>query len=282
MKIAVISYSLSKDPATLLGWKSKLISEIRSCLRDGSKIILYPELFLMGLSKYIKCDPKDEIREVAKLIQADILPEVEALLKNTDVLLVLGTGPRILGADIFNSAPIWHDGKWSFQDKLYLTPWEAEFTSGNELFHYKFENLNTVVLICFDSEQPDLALALKKVGVDLILIPSATVNRNGSQRVNRCASARSIELGALVVTSPLVGESKCELVDHNEGRQGIFYPAQETMTHEQEQYSAYSSEEHLVILHTFNPDKIRELKKLSSETKPFLKPIKETIRIVRG
>ena len=277
MKISVVSYSLSDDPETLESWKNKVLNEIRMLEDSGSDVILYPELFLMGLSRYLNVEGQSkQVRAVAELLHSDIYPWLSRELTG-QATIVFGSGPRLVENAIFNSSAIFHHGKTIFQDKLYLTPWETDFVPGTEIRLFDLKGLKTCVMICFDSEQPDLAVKLKQESLDLMLLPSATTNRNGSQRVNRCASARSVELGAVVVTSPLVGDSACELVDHNEGRQGFFLPAQECISIEQEQFSAYSVSEHIVSSFEFDDKKIKELKKANGETKPFLEKIKNHI-----
>ena len=282
MKISVISYSLSHDPSSLIEWKSKLLGEIEKCVLDGAEVILYPELFLMGLGKYFPTlDPKEQLEKVADYVAKDLLPDVKKHLHLKDVLLVLGSSPRKADGKIFNSAPILHKGEWFFQDKLYLTPWEIDFTPGEELRVFEFKSLKTAVVICFDSEQPDLAVKLKEEGIDLVLVPSATTNKNGSQRVNRCASSRSIELGAAVVTALLVGDSVVELIDHNEGKSGLFLPAQEDITLEQEVFTEYLTSKHLVAQYELNIPMLKKLKERSSETKPFHECIKTQLRVSR-
>jgi len=264
---------------TLSEWKEKLLTEIRSLVNEGAEVILYPELFLMGLARYTDAKTHlEEIQKTAHLIEADILPYLESHL-SAWTTVILGSGPREVGGKIYNSSPIFHKGQWLFQDKLFLTPWETDFTPGEELIVFNLRGLKTCVVICFDSEQPDLAVKLKETQIDFILVPSATINRNGSQRVNRCASARSVELGAAVITCPLIGDCGVELVDHNEGRSALFLPAQESLTVEQEQFSPYATTDHLVYGFTFDPQIILELKNPTSETKPFLKPIQNSVRI---
>lgn len=282
MKVSVISYSLSNDPATLKEWKENLLSEIQSCINGGAEVVLYPELFLMGLARYTDArTPLEEISKTAHVIENDILPFLKAEL-STWATIILGSGPRRVDDKIYNSSPILHKGEWIFQDKLFLTPWETEFTPGEELSMIDVRGLKTCVVICFDSEQPDLALKLKEEQVDLILIPSATTNRNGSQRVNRCASSRSVELGAAVITCPLIGDCGVDLVDHNEGRAALFLPAQESMTEEQEQFANYATSEHIHSTFVIDPLKILELKNPTSETKPFLKLPHHNLTIIKA
>ncbi len=280
MKITAVSYSISSQPSTVKQWKENLIQEIRTLIIEGSEVILYPELFLMGLSDYF-LDITNQLSAIANYIENDLLPSLELILTNTKVLLVLGSGPKILNNKFFNSAPIWSNGVWFFQDKIHLTPWEVNFTSGSEIKIFSYNGLKTAIVICFDIEQPGLALKLKEEGVHFILVPSATVNKNGNQRVNRCASSRSVELGTAILTVPLIGDSKCDLVDHNEGRQGFFLPSQELVIDEQEQFSNYSLFEKIISHFELDIELIKELKMKNAETKPYLTKDHTNIKLIK-
>ena len=268
MKISVISYSLSSQPKTLSEWEARLIAEIES-LANKSEIILYPELFLMGLSDYFSGGLEKQYRDIANYTYQNLLPKLAKILEKKNILLCLGSGPRLEGDKLYNTSALWIEGSWKFQDKIHLTPWETSFNAGSEVKLFKFKGMKIACVICFDIEQPGLALYLKKTGVDMILCPSATANKNGNQRVNRCASSRSVELGAAVVTAPLVGQSKCELVDHNEGRQGFFLPAQEAVMVEQEKFSDYSEGAYIIKEYELDREILKELKIKDEETKPY-------------
>ncbi len=270
MKIANVSYSLSSQPSTLIEWQNRLVDELKNFVSGGAEIILYPELFLMGLTDYFQGDLVFQMKEISHYVWTTLLPELKKAIGEKDIVLCLGSGPRVVGDKIFNSAPLLINGNWNFQDKLHLTPWETDFIGGTELKIFTFKNLKLATVICFDVEQPSLALKLKEKGIHILLVPSATTDRNGSNRVNRCANARSVELGAVVITSPLIGDSACDLVDHNEGRQGFFLPAQAVAMVEQEQYSSYSADKKVVHSFEVAENLLVELKRQDSETKPYL------------
>lgn len=271
MKISVVSYSLSEQPKTLPEWEEKLTTDLKTLMSSEAKVILYPELCLMGLSDYFPGALQEQYKGIAEYLETKLLPELAKVLKGKDLLLCLGSGPRFNEGKLYNSSPIWVNDTWMFQDKIHLTPWETDFTPGTNINFFEFHRLQCACVICFDIEQPGLGLALKRNGVDFVLVPSATTNKNGNQRVNRCASGRSIELGAAVVTSPLVGDSKCDLIDHNEGRQGFFMPAQEAVVVEQEEFSDYSTEKSIVKHYFLEVDMMKQLKKKDQETKPYFK-----------
>jgi len=270
MKIANVSYSLSSQPATLSEWQGHLIDEIGNFIDGGAEIILYPELFLMGLTDYFQGDLISQMKEISGFVWTKLLPEIKKVISEKNIVVCLGSGPRVVSDKIFNSSPIFINGDWQFQDKLHLTPWETDFIGGTELKIFTFKSLKLATVICFDVEQPGLALKLKEKGIHILLVPSATTDRNGSNRVNRCANARSVEFGAVVITSPLIGDSACDLVDHNEGRQGFFLPAQSSVVVEQEQYSAYSVDKKVIQTFVVDESLLMELKKNDSETKPYL------------
>jgi predicted amidohydrolase len=276
--ISGVSYSLTQPHVTLKDWEEKLVKEITVLMKNGSKVIIYPELFLLGLCDFFSGKLSEQLKMISDYTQETLLPRLAHEMDGHDILLCLGSGPRKKDNQFLNSSPIFKDGKWIFQDKIHLTPWETDFAAGNELHVFQFQSLKTAVVICYDIEQPLLAQKLKTEGIDLILVPSATMNQNGNQRVNRCASARSIELGACVVTVPLVGNSSCDLVDHNEGRQGFFLPAQEAATYSaQEQFSTYSNKEHVIHQFELDLEMMKKLKNADSETKPYFKQDQEFI-----
>lgn len=270
MKIASFSYSLSNWPTNIEAWENNFLTELDDVLINGVDIIVYPELFLMGIVQYFPGTFESQLIELATYTEKNLKSKIAKIIANRNIFLCLGTGPKISNGLITNTSWIWNTGAWGYQDKLHLTPWETSFTPGNILSLFTFKNLLVSVLICFDVEQPSLCSKLKERGINLLIVPSATADRNGSQRVNRCASARSIELGAAVITAPLVGKSTCDLVDENEGRQGFYLPAQSTIKSEQEVYSAYSNDEKIISYYEFDENALLSLKNKNGETKPYL------------
>ena len=61
------------------------------------------------------------------------------------------------------------------------------------------------VLICYDSEFPELARRLVDEGARIIFVPFCTDNRQGYMRVRYCAQARAVENQCFVVMSGNVG-----------------------------------------------------------------------------
>ncbi len=271
MKIRGISFSLSPLFASKEQWREALLSELERALSEGADVVVFPELNYLGLAEFYPGDQKAQMLAVAEEVSMTLLPEATKIIAKRDVLICLGSGPRLVGQELRNSASIFVTGQWHFQDKIHLTPWETDFCPGNELRIHRFRGLKIATLICYDVEQPSLASALKDAGIHLLLVPSATADWKGNQRVLRCASSRAVELGAAVIAVPLIGKSRCDLVDFSEGRQGFFLPSQSLVAGQQEIYSPYTADLGLHQDYTVSPSLLLDLKADTEETKPYLK-----------
>lgn len=276
MKITGISFDVSQLPSTKEDWFDQLTNYILNAIKNESEIIVLPELMHLALGYYSpKKDLKSQLIYSSEAIWREYLPKLLKALKNKNHFIVLGSGPyheKTKNSDIFyNRAPIISNGTIETFDKIYLTPWENNFKPGTTLKLFNYQGLTISPLICFDIEQPYLSTALKDKNVDLILVPSATNNKNGSERVLRCATARSVELGCAVFVVPVIGTITFnELIDHNEGRQGLFLPAQECIKHQQQQFSDYRLKQTDVVHFKLEVDQIKKVKEKNQETKPFL------------
>ena len=171
---------------------------------------------------------EDGLRGVSALFWNEMWPMMQTRLNRADKAVVLGTAPHWDEGTkrLFNRAPIICEGRALHQDKLHLTPWENAFSPGESLRLWKFGGLTIAVIICLDIEVPELAARLRGRGVDLILVPSATENILGVERVDRCASARAVELGCCVGVAHLVGRAESDLIDDNVGRTAFYTPSQ--------------------------------------------------------
>jgi predicted amidohydrolase len=192
---------------------------------EGADIVLLPEFTWLGLEPLV--EPK-ELRRVAEVFWSELMPTLQPLLHRPEKAVVLGTAPfwDAEHGELRNRAPILVEGVLSFQDKLHLTPWEDAFAPGKALRVWEFGGVRFAVVICLDIEIPEISVKLRGRGVDVILVPSATETILGVERVDRCASARAVELGAIVGVSHLTGAAQSSLIDENVGRTAAYYPSQ--------------------------------------------------------
>ena len=275
MKMTGVSFDLSHTPSTKHDWFAQVKKIILESLQSGSDLVVLPELFTLGLAYY--CEAKDlhtQLHFCSKTFWQEFLPDLQRELTNyPEHCIVLGSGPYHEKSEnvFYNRSAILLNGKIESFDKIYLTPWETCFKAGETIKIFSYKGLRLCPLICFDIEQPHIAQYLKKENVHLILVPSATSNVNGSERILRTASARAIELGCAVFVVPVIGTIDYnELVDINEGRQGFFLPAQDIIQEEKVQYSDYRTSGTDVQHFSFNEKILKKVKDDNGETKPFL------------
>ena len=192
---------------------------------DGADVVVLPELLWVGLARFV--DSRDGTRAVADLFRDRLWPVLQRALRRPGKAAVLGTVPWAEpDGTLRNRAPIVSDGSILHQDKVNLTPWESAMRGGEALRIWELGGARCAVVICLDIEVPEISAALRGKAVDLLLVPSATENILGVERVGRCADARAVELGCHVGLAHLVGSVDSSLVDANVGRLGVFSPSQ--------------------------------------------------------
>ncbi len=192
---------------------------------DGADIVVFPEFTWMGLERFV--EGPEKLAGVAALFWENLWPGLREQLDRPDKAVVLGTVPFLEGdGRLKNRAPILSEGRVLYQDKIHLTPWENAFSGGGPLRTWRFRGHKLAVVICLDVEIPEISAALRGSELDLMLVPSATENELGVERISRCASARAVELGCYVGVSHLVGRTESELIDENVGQLALFIPSQ--------------------------------------------------------
>lgn len=275
MKIAGISFDISIFPPTKEDWFDAITKNVFQLIKDGNDIIVFPELFLLALSKYSKSlSINDQLHFSYDCVWREFLPKLLQKLKGSNHFIIFGSGPyldRVGKKEVFyNRSPIIINGNIEYFDKIYLSPNESYFTGGNLIKIFNYSGVNIVPLLSFDLEQPAISLLLKDKLVDLILVPAATKNRNTSQRVLRAASCRSNELGCSILVVPLLGQSNFnEQIKHNEGRQGLFLPALDCIKSTQEDYTEYKFKNTEIKSYKLDIMSLKKVKEKDAEAKSF-------------
>ncbi|WP_106640014.1 GNAT family N-acetyltransferase [Allosphingosinicella vermicomposti] len=176
-----------------------------------SDFVVFPELFTMSLLSFEKetLSPMEAIDRMTDH-RAPIVAELSRMALRYNINIVGGSHPtRTEDGTIQNVAYVClRDGSVHAQEKIHPTP--------NEAYWWKIKGGNSVeviqtdigpigVLICYDSEFPELARRLVDEGARIIFVPFCTDNRQGYMRVRYCAQARAIENQCFVVLSGNVG-----------------------------------------------------------------------------
>lgn len=227
LKARVVSWDVGWRPASASQWIARVSSEVAAAAREDVDVLVFPELFGWGLAPFA---PKgeDAASFITRTWREELLPAARRAARG-DMLVALGSYPhREPGAaHVLNRAMTLAGGRWIVADKLDPTQPEERETppvkAGSRLPLIPFRGGTAAVLVCFSLEKPELAAALKREGVQLVLGPSATSDDDGVARVLRSASARAVELGAAVLVSPLLGEQDGW---RSQGASALYLPAQ--------------------------------------------------------
>lgn len=257
VKFFISSFDVTEKIQTL----TKIVER---ALKAGNKIILLPE--------YSGCVLNRSLKETSEYIWKEVAPELQALSRKHKAVIYAGTAPYASNGKFRNKSLLWANGKWIHYSKANLTPWEDQFRAGRAPKVFKWNGLRIAPAICFDIEFPEIAASLKKQKVDVLLCPSACGEALGSERVHRCASARAVELGAVVLVSPLLGtDKKNKLVDVNVGRLAAYYPSQNAFRKTPRNNSKLLQSGIKSLTGKLDVQALRRMKKKSNskETRPF-------------
>lgn len=228
IRLAAAAYPLEVLP----DWdalRRKLRAWVADAVRAGAEVAVFPEYAAMEATLVDGARPKgDTIADweiAAAKVAAAYHAIVAALAQEFGLFVLSGSGPAWDGDRLVNRAwfcpPV---GDARPVDKLMLTPWERANTrlcGGRAPVGFDTNWGRIGVLICYDSEFPDLA---RRLAPDILLIPACTDAASGQGRLRIAAQARALENQCVTVHAPLLGQVPCPLIDINTGAAGIYTP----------------------------------------------------------
>jgi predicted amidohydrolase/GNAT superfamily N-acetyltransferase len=170
---------------------------------------LFPEFFnapLMAENNHLS-EP-EAIRELAKHT-ATILQKFNELAIAYNINIITGSMPEIVDETLYNVGYLCkRDGSTERYEKIHVTPDEAKvwgMQGGNTIKTFDTDCGKIGVLICYDSEFPELSRILADEGMDILFVPFLTDTQNGYSRVRHCSQARAIENECYVAIAGSVG-----------------------------------------------------------------------------
>ncbi|NER09087.1 Predicted amidohydrolase [Muriicola jejuensis] len=174
-----------------------------------SDFALFPEFFnapLMADNNHL--GESQAIRELAKHTD-DIVKKFSEFSISYNINIITGSMPEMKDGKLVNAGYLCRrDGSMERYEKLHVTPDEAKvwgMQGGNGLRTFDTDCGKIGVLICYDSEFPELSRILADDGMDILFIPFLTDTQNGYSRVRHCAQARAIENECYVAIAGSVG-----------------------------------------------------------------------------
>ncbi len=170
---------------------------------------LFPEFFnapLMAENNHLS-EP-EAIRELAKYTEI-IVNKFAELSISYNINIITGSMPEIVNDRLYNVGYLCkRDGSKERYEKIHITPDEAKvwgMQGGTQIKTFDTDCGKIGILICYDSEFPELSRILADDGMDILFVPFLTDTQNGYSRVRYCAQARAIENECYVAIAGSVG-----------------------------------------------------------------------------
>lgn len=224
----------------LIQWQMRLYKDLDELMEQAeffvdsvsayrSDFALFPEFFNAPLMADFNHLPESNaIRELAKFTP-EVVERFSKLAISYNINIITGSMPEIKGDLLYNVGYICkRDGTKERYEKLHVTPDEAKIwgmQGGNELKTFDTDCGKIGVLICYDSEFPELSRLLADEGMDILFIPFLTDTQNGYSRVRHCAQARAIENECYVAIAGSVGNlPKVNNMDIQYAQSMVFTP----------------------------------------------------------
>lgn len=174
-----------------------------------SDFALFPEFFNAPLmAQYNHMSEAQAIRELAQYTD-DIVQKFSNLSISYNINIIAGSMPEIRDNVLYNVGYLCkRDGTVERYEKIHVTPDEAKvwgMQGGKDLKVFDTDCGKVGILICYDSEFPELSRLLADEGMDILFVPFLTDTQNGYSRVRHCAQARAIENECYVAIAGSVG-----------------------------------------------------------------------------
>lgn len=204
----------------LIQWQMRPYENVETLLQQAEYFIdtvsgyrsdfaLFPEFFnapLMAANNHLS--EADAIRELA-LHTAEIVQKFSEFSISYNINIITGSMPEIKDGKLYNVGYLCkRDGTIERYEKIHVTPDEAKvwgLQGGNSLRVFDTDCGKVGILICYDSEFPELSRLLADQGMDILFVPFLTDTQNGYSRVRHCAQARAIENECYVAIAGSVG-----------------------------------------------------------------------------
>ena len=224
----------------LIQWQMRLYKDLEELMQQAEYFIdavsayrsdfaLFPEFFNAPLMADNNHLPESEaIRELAKFTPK-IVDRFSELAISYNINVITGSMPEMRDGLLYNVGYICkRDGTRERYEKLHVTPDEARvwgMQGGHELKTFDTDCGKIGVLICYDSEFPELSRLLADQGMDILFVPFLTDTQNGYSRVRNCSQARAIENECYVAIAGSVGNlPKVNNMDIQYAQSMVFTP----------------------------------------------------------
>jgi predicted amidohydrolase/GNAT superfamily N-acetyltransferase len=229
-------------------WQMRTLSSVEELLKHAeffidavsgyhADFVLFPEYMsapLMWL--FNDKNPPDAIRALAGYSREIRIGLLEMAM-SYNINIIAGSLPEYSAHELYNvSWLLRRDGTFEAQYKIHVTNDETHcwgVQGGDALKVFDTDSGKIAVLICFDSEFPELARLATMQGAQIIFVPFWTDTKTAYQRVRYCSQARAIENECYVAIGGSVGNlPNAENMDIQYAQAAIFCPSDFSFPHD--------------------------------------------------
>lgn len=225
----------------LVQWQMRHVSSLESLFENieffvdvvadyTCDFILFPEFFNAPLMAQFNELPEPEaMRKVAEFTEPIRQKFCEFAL-SYNVNIISGSMPHVAdNGQLLNVGFLCRrDGSWETFSKIHITPSESHawgMVGGDRVKTYQTDAGKIGILICYDSEFPELSRLLAEEGMQILFVPFLTDTQNAYNRVRLCAQARAIENECYVAIAGCVGNlPKVSNMDIQYAQSAVFSP----------------------------------------------------------
>ncbi|TCD16102.1 carbon-nitrogen hydrolase family protein [Oricola cellulosilytica] len=210
IRVASVQFALRHTPEPQ-HFFDRVAHFVRAAADYGAHFVCFPEHFTLQLlsGTEVMLSPAHAIAKLSGY-RVPLRDHLASLARGHSINIVGGSHATAMeGGAIRNISMVaLRDGTVHERHKLHPTPDEKsvwEIGGGDSAEPIETEYGPIGVMICYDSEFPEMARALTDRGARLFFVPYCTDTRHGHLRVRYCCHARTVENQCYVVTSGLVG-----------------------------------------------------------------------------
>lgn len=185
---------------------------VTSAADYGCDFVLFPELFPMQLLSAGERLPAADAMAAIDDATPRFAAFMAQLAQQHRINIVAGSHPvRIASGATRNRCHVFlRDGTAHHRDKLHPTPserdaWGIEGGTARDADVIQTDCGPIGIMICYDSEFPELPRRLVDQGAEILFVPYCTDDRRGHLRVRYCCAARAVENQCYVVTAGVTG-----------------------------------------------------------------------------
>jgi predicted amidohydrolase/GNAT superfamily N-acetyltransferase len=195
-----------------------------------SDFVVFPEMITLQLLSFL---PNKKPSEAIRALH-EYTPQYEKLFTHLaikyNINIIAGSHFIIEDENLYNVSYLFRrDGTFDRQYKIHITPHEKKWwgvKGGDKIKVFNTDKGKIAILICYDSEFPELARIAASKGAKIFFVPFNTDDRRAYLRVRYCSQARAIENQVYVVITGCVGNlPDVENLDVHFSQAAIFTPS---------------------------------------------------------